>query len=249
MSKKYLMEVRSKIRGVQPTPREKAQKRKSIYNTQLKVIGLTIPELKNINKVFSFYEKKPQQILKIWDYIWKNSQVFEEKIQAILYYEKKMAIITYDEHWSTFASWLNGVDNWEHSDRLSRFYSHLLEKFPKNVYPTLKEWNKSENPWFRRQSIVSLVYYSSIRKTIIVKNKIFPLIKKLLKDDDYYVQKGIGWSLREVGNVYPTETIEFIEKNLKDISSIAFSPAVEKVSSSIKNKLKEQRRNFRKQSK
>ncbi|BBM84870.1 DNA alkylation repair protein [Candidatus Uabimicrobium amorphum] len=248
MSKKYLTEVYTKVCGVKSVPDAQAQKRKSIYNTQLTVIGLTVPELKKINKSFSFYDKKPREIMKIWDYIWNKSSVFDVKIQAILYYEKKMNEINYDEHWSLFSSWLDGVDNWEHSDRLSRFYSHLLEQNPKKVYPVLKEWNSAKNPWFRRQSVVSLIFYSTLRQKVIAKTKIFSLVKKLLKDTDYYVQKGVGWTLREVGNVYPEATLDFMEKNLNDISSVAFSAAVEKVSSHVKEKLKEQRKNFRKKS-
>ena len=248
MTKKYLNEVHAKVCGFKTVPSEKAQKRKSIYNTQLQVIGLTVPEMKKINKSFSFYDKTPAQVMKIWDYIWKNSGIFEIKIQAILYYEKKIKEINFDEHWSMLASWLDDVENWEHSDRLSRLYSYLLEQDSQQVYPILKEWNRSKNPWFRRQSIVSLVYYSTLRENVIAKTKIFPLVKKLLQDTDYYVQKGVGWTLREVGNVYPNATLNFIEKNLNAISAVAFSAAVEKISPHVKDKWKEQRKNFRKKS-
>jgi 3-methyladenine DNA glycosylase AlkD len=98
------------------------------------------------------------------------------------------------------------VDNWALSDSLSKIYSKIFEIDSELIYPVLSDWNKSENPWKRRQSIVSLLYYSSTRKNVLPFIKYIRLIKRLLTDDDYYVQKGVGWTLRELGNVYSEET-------------------------------------------
>ena len=61
--------------------------------------------------------------------------------------------------------------------------------------------------------------------------------------DDYYVQKGVGWALRELHTVYPRETLPFIQLHLKNISPIAFTIAIEKMSLKEKEKLKLLRKN------
>ena len=37
----------------------------------------------------------------------------------------------------------------------------FLERFSKLVEPTLRQWNRSKNPWKRRASVVSTIYYAS----------------------------------------------------------------------------------------
>jgi len=71
---------------------------------------------------------------------------------------------------------------------------------------------------------------------------IIKFIDILLNDKEYYVQKGVGWSLKELYQVYPKETLKYLGKNIKKISSIAFSPATEKLEKKDKEKLKKLRR-------
>lgn len=60
----------------------------------------------------------------------------------------------------------------------------------------------------------------------------------LLPDKEYYVQKGVGWTLREVYNVYPNETLTWLKQDIKLLSSIAFTIAIEKMDSITVNELK-----------
>ena len=135
-------------------------------------------------------------------------------------------------------NWISKVDNWAHSDGLSDLFSYLLEKDVALVYPQIKNWNTSANPWERRQSLVGLLEYSKKRKKFLPVNKMLPLVKPLLSDENYFVQKGLGWTLREIGNVYPKETWDFLVKHHKQISSVAFSAAIEKLSVKEKEELK-----------
>ena len=148
-------------------------------------------------------------------------------------------------HLSTKKTWINRVDCWEHSDDLSKIYAHTLENHPEWIVPVLEKWNKDENPWKRRQSIVSLIEYASKRKKVLPFSKLISFIDPLLSDKDYYVQKGIGWTLREVYNVYPKKTLTYLRKNLLNISSIAYSAATEKVEKEIKKEMNLKRKNNR----
>ena len=65
-----------------------------------------------------------------------------------------------------------------------------------------------------------------------------PLIVHLVADKEYYVQKGVGWALREIHNVYPEETFAWLKENIRSISAIAFSPAIEKMATERVNELK-----------
>ena len=71
------------------------------------------------------------------------------------------------------------------------------------------------------------------------------MVKPLLKDSHVYVQKGVGWTLREMGNVYPAQTKKFVKQNCLKLSSIAFTTATEKWAEKEKAPLKQARKAVR----
>jgi hypothetical protein len=203
-----------------------------------------IPAQRALHKAgFSFSTLPFDEQLKIWNYAWKFSNNFRTQIHAFFFLEryinKKELLATV---WQTSVSWQQEVDDWPLCDSLSKINSKLLEAHPEEVYQQLALWNKDANLWKRRQSIVSLLYYSRTKKTYLPFEQIATLIAPRLKDKEYYVQKGIGWALRELHNVYPAATLLLLNENLKDISAIAFTAAAEKISTVIKDDLKAKRR-------
>lgn len=180
-------------------------------------------------KGFSFSELPVEEQILVWDKVWKSSASFWLKIQAFFYCESllkkpdKLILI-----WSTIKHWQDYVDNWGTCDCLSKIYSKILEEDSTLVLPALKEWNRSKNPWKRRQSIVSLLYYHSVRKKFLSYDVIIEMVGNLINDSDYYVQKGIGWTLRELYRTYPDKTLVYLFENSNQLSSTAF-PTVSKV--------------------
>jgi 3-methyladenine DNA glycosylase AlkD len=115
------------------------------------------------------------------------------------------------------------------SDELSSIYARILEvdALAGQVYAVLQSW--TPNPWKRRQSTLSLLYHSRSRLSVLPAGKIFPLIEALLKDSDRFIQKAVGWALREAVIPYPTETEAFVECHAQTLSSLAFTEATRKL--------------------
>jgi 3-methyladenine DNA glycosylase AlkD len=219
---KYLLEVENKVNN-------------TLKNTPT--------QRKLFKQGYSFSNTNSFEQLKIWDYIWNNSSDYWIKIQSFLFCEsqiKNKDFLIYS--WKTIKHWQKQVDNWGHCDALSKICTKILELIPEEVLEQLKLWNKSENPWDKRQSLVSLLYFSRTKKIILPFETIIYFINRLLVDKEYYVQKAVGWSLKELYNVYPKETLIYLEENIKNISSIAFSPATEKLKKHEKEKLKKLRK-------
>src|SRR5262249_8699070 len=127
---------------------------------------------------------------------------------------------------------------WPLCDALAKIYTKVLVVLPDEVYAQLTKWNADKNLWKRRQSVVSLLYYSRTKKRHLSFEKIIKLITPLLTDREYYVQKGVGWALRELHTVYPERALSYLKKNVRSISSIAFTIAIEKLNVHDKNELK-----------
>lgn len=198
--------------------------------SRLRYIGLRVPHLQQaMLKGFSFSQAESAQLAKIWDYVWWHSDCYEVMSLSLSWFYDPNQRLILKKHWPLLKKWSSRIDNWAHSDTLSGIYARILENHLETVYPTLVKWNASKNPWLRRLSIVSLLYYSSQREKVLPLSKILALVQPQLEFDHYYVQKGVGWTLREAHNVYPEKTYLFIEKNVRKISAQAFSAATEKM--------------------
>lgn len=210
--------------------------------TKLKVLGLRLPVMQEIEQTgFSFYKKSQDEILRVWDHVFKTSTIHEVMYLPLFYYRRHRTQLD-PTHWRVMKHWIDRVENWEHADALCQLYSILYERYPKLVLPTLKTWNRSKNPWKRRASIVSTIYYASSRRKAPPIKTVLSLIKPLLVDENSYVRKSVGWQLREAYKLWPEETLRFLRKHVLNLSAISFSYATEKLTTNKKKLLKRQRR-------
>jgi len=207
---------------------------------RIKDLDGTIPSHRACYKRgYSFSDRTFEEQLPIWNYIWKNSNGSRAQIHSFLFLESRMKRKELHRAlWDTSKAWQEDVEGWGFCDALAKINTQVLVTFPAEVYQQLKEWNTADDIWKRRQSVVSLLYYSKTKKEHPSFGKIAALVKPLLDDSDYYVQKGVGWTLREMYTVYPEQAIEFYRKNIKSISAIAFIIAMEKTPGKIKEELK-----------
>lgn len=237
---KYISEIINRLTEKKPYDKVSGHTDlKQYIGTQYEVIGLTVPMQRSILKngyTFSALSLKDQ--LPVWDAIWKSADVYEVLSQCIYFIEKNWSKLDVKDVWRVVRSWVKKIDNWAHSDGLSDIYAHLMEKMPEEIYCQYQLWNKSENPWERRQSLVGMLLYSKKRKTLLAASKLLDMVQPLIADKDYYVQKGLGWALREIGNVYPDEAMSFLNKHCTILHPVAFATATEKISPDIKNTLK-----------
>ncbi len=179
---------------------------------------------------YTFSKLPFEEQLAIWDLIWRRHPGFYPRLHAFFFLERHMKKeVHLRAMWPVIVHWQDEVGDWGLCDALAKIYTRILEFMPEVVYPQLVQWNTGENLWKRRQSIVSLLYYSRTKKIYLKFNEIIPLLARLVNDKEYYVQKGLGWALREVHNVYPEEAFAWLKENIRSISAIAFSPAIEKM--------------------
>lgn len=205
------------------------------YNSPTPTLGLSVPQSRQaLKEGYSFLFLNPDDVIEVLDYIWRNARFFEEMSQSIYFYEKKSLT---QKQFKIITGWIDRCDNWAHSDGLSSIYARALEENPDVVLPVLSDWNFDINPWKRRQSVVSLLYYARLRKKRLSFDRLIKPVTNLLADKEYYVQKGIGWTLREIYNCYPEPTLAFLKKNIKKISADAWQASTEKLTPDQKNQL------------
>lgn len=105
---------------------------------------------------------------------------------------------------------------WDSVDMLAGNIScRYFLKYPEILVKTITKWNNSENMWLNRSAILN---------QLKAKDKTnFHLLEKVIlshsHSNEFFIQKAIGWSLREFARTKPDLVKEFVQKNsLKPLS-------------------------------
>ena len=122
----------------------------------------------------------------------------------------KKSDIDFIEKLLTTNSW------WDSVDTISKYIlgQYLLE-FPDAVEDTIEKFSNSDNLWLNRSVILFQLGFKE--KTD------FDLLKAIClqheNSTEFFIQKAIGWSLREYAKTNPHQVIDFVtNSNLKPLS-------------------------------
>lgn len=243
---KYTKELENTLRALSShISRESAERARQYMSTSHHVYGLGTKAQRDLSKQgFSFHSGNTEDTFLIYDALFRDSQAFEVKNLAFLFLDHHHKQISPRLRLKVLTGWVKHIDNWGHSDNLSKFLSRLVELPETRVkmLSHLEKWNRSKNPWERRQSLVALFYYARTKTSYLPFDDVIRLIEKLITDPDYFVQKAVGWTLRESYHVYPAETYAFLTEHIAVLSPYAFTASTEKMNEKDKNLLKEKRK-------
>jgi 3-methyladenine DNA glycosylase AlkD len=202
-------------------------------------LGIRFPALRRrVKEGFSFYDLSEDEILVIWDRLWRTSPYGDVLFAALEYYAPLVRKRVSPALWPVVRHWHERVDNWCHADGLSSLYSWILASEPADVFPQLEAWNRGADQWLRRISIVSLIHYSGKNAVFMPLDRVLPLVTRCLADEREYVQSAVGWVLREMGRAYPSEVRTYLEEHIATISAVAFRRATERHSPGAKAELR-----------
>lgn len=209
--------------------------------SQFKFLNLRVPHIRKDRAMgYSFSNRTFIDQWEIWNYIWKNTHYFEVALSSAQFINSQ-PIEDVSKVWKKLLTWQKRVDNWALSDELSHLFSKLLEYKKNDLLPHFDKWNVSTNPWEVRQSMVGLIFYSRFRRQVLPCSKILSLVEPNLLHEHYYVQKAVGWTLRECWSVYPKKTFQFMKKNAQIIPVGGWQAATEKLPAKKKVELKKER--------
>ncbi|NOI79588.1 DNA alkylation repair protein [Vibrio tubiashii] len=105
---------------------------------------------------------------------------------------------------------------WDTVDMLAtHIAAALFSHHPKETLEYLERWRHSDNIWLRRTAIL----YQLKFKQQTDEKRLFETIKENQTDNEFFIQKAIGWALREYSKTNATAVVEFIEQ--QGISGLA----------------------------
>jgi len=194
-----------------------AIEQKAYMRNQFEYYGIKTPQRREIQKPFfvkQFLPKKREavQIVKaLWnkphrDYqyiaqelMFKYSQQFEEKDMAIL------------EFMVVNKSWWDTVDF-----IATKLMGAYFKTYPKKRKAFVTKWLKSNNIWLQRSALLFQLKYKEELDTRLLEYTIEPL----LGSKEFFINKAIGWLLRDYSRVNPQWVLDYVHNTaLNSLSS------------------------------
>ncbi|MGD6994251.1 DNA alkylation repair protein [Sutcliffiella horikoshii] len=171
-------------------------------------LGIKSPERKELLKRFFVEHGKPErewiQSLATFLYAQPEREFHYAALAMVDVHIKKL-----DAEWLSFLEKLITTNSWwDTVDHIAPHHAGailLREKASINEYPD--RWIKSDNFWLQRSAILFQLKYKE--KTDA--EKLFSYIEAVSGSKEFFVQKSIGWALREYSKTAPDEVWTFIK--------------------------------------
>ena len=182
-------------------------------------IGIKTPERRKIFKNF-FKEYKNEEKID-WEFVnkcWEN-EYREFQYVAADYLKNMKDKLTIDDipkfKWLILKkSWWDTIDN------LDMTIGALALK-DSNVNKILLEWSLDENIWLRRIAID----HQLLRKEKTNTELLEKILKNNLGQAEFFINKAIGWALRDYSKTNPEWVKNFIEKNKEKMAKLSIKEA------------------------
>ena len=115
------------------------------------------------------------------------------------------------EHLISHKSWWDSVDM-----LASHMAGHLLKTDLELRDTWVEKWMQSGNMWLQRTCIIFQLKYAQQVDFDLLKS----VILELKSTNEFFIQKAIGWSLRQYAKFNPIAVKEFVSEN-EDLSNLA----------------------------
>ena len=105
---------------------------------------------------------------------------------------------------------------WDTVDLIaSNLLGEICKKYPSLIDEQIVFWINDENMWLRRSSIIFQLRYKENTNLEILQKS----IESNIDDDEFFIQKAIGWALREYSKTDYKWVLNFINNhNLSKLS-------------------------------
>ncbi|WOO89365.1 DNA alkylation repair protein [Mollicutes bacterium LVI A0078] len=196
---------------------ENAVKQEAYLKNQFKFLGIAKPIRAKLEKEFVKDSKllPKQKVIELVfelsnlgyrEYLYTSQMVMQANYKQFNYNDiLALAVITRSNQW------------WENTDGFQSFLKKWFRDNPDYIKPFVLEFYKDENLWMRRLAIIAQLGMKDITDFTVMKRA----IRYNLKYDEFFIQKAIGWALRDYSKVNPKEVSKFIDDYELKMSNLA----------------------------
>ena len=156
-----------------------------------------------------------------WDFVESCWNKEEREFQyVVVYYLKAMQKFLKREDISKLKYLIVTKSWWDTVDLLAKVVGSLVIGI-EGYDQIMLEWSKDSNIWLKR---VAILYQLSLKDKVdeIILDKI---LVNNLGDNEFFINKAIGWALRDYSKFNPEWVREFIKKNKDNMANLSIREA------------------------
>ena len=156
-----------------------------------------------------------------WDFVENCWNKEEREFQyVVVYYLKAMQKFLKREDISRLKYLIVTKSWWDTVDLLAKVVGSLIIRI-KGYDQIMLEWSKDSNIWLRR---VAILYQLSL-KDKVDKQVLDEILVNNLGDSEFFINKAIGWVLRDYSKYNSEWVREFIKKNKANMANLSIREA------------------------
>jgi len=186
---------------------------------QFAFLGVQTPVRRQISA--KYFKKFCKETSVDWNFANKCYEKPEREFQyvAVNYLEFVKEKLNFDDI-SKIKKLITTKSWWDTIDVLDKIIGYIAFKYSE-VNNILLEWSLDENIWLRRVAID----HQLIRKEKTDTNLLERIIKNNFGSNEFFINKAIGWSLRQYSKTNPKWVADFIEKYKDKMASLSIREA------------------------
>ena len=195
---------------------ENAAPMSAYMRDQFPYLGIKTPDRKKLSREILKTQKTMD-----WSFVLKCWEQPEREFQylAVDYLAKLKALLSPDDIPNlrtliTTKSW------WDTIDGIDRIVGDIALRYPE-LNDLLIEWSLDDNIWIRRIAIDHQLMRKDKTDTALLER----IIANNFGQKEFFINKAIGWSLREYSKTNPDWVRSFIDKNRDEMASLSIKEA------------------------
>lgn len=188
---------------------EKARSMEAYMRNQFVMLGIKTPERNEIFRGFIKEHGWPdlntvdELVLELWalperEYQYLALHILEKNIK-----HTKESDVNLYQALITEKSWWDTVDG-----LAATLCGYYFRYFPGNLEACSERWMNSGNIWLQRTLLLFQLKYKTETNTMLLEK----YISQLYTSKEFFIQKGIGWILREYSKTNPQYVIEYVNR-------------------------------------
>ena len=156
-----------------------------------------------------------------WDFVENCWNKEEREFQyVVVYYLKAMQKFLKREDILRLKYLIVTKSWWDTVDLLAKVVGSLIIRI-EGYDQIMLEWSKDSNIWLRR---VAILYQLSL-KDKVDKQVLDKILVNNLGDSEFFINKAVGWALRDYSKYNPEWVREFIKKNKENMANLSIREA------------------------
>ena len=156
-----------------------------------------------------------------WDFVENCWNKEEREFQyVVVYYLKAMQKFLKREDISRLKYLIVTKSWWDTVDLLAKVIGSLVIRI-EGYDQIMLEWSKDSNIWLKR---VAILYQLSLKEKVD-KQILERILVGNLGDSEFFINKAIGWALRDYSKYNPEWVREFIKKNKDNMANLSIREA------------------------